>query len=55
MRRVVDVLICAVSTIVWLPSGLTQPITAEQFQQVVEERVVNLSSVSNEAYRNILG
>lgn len=53
MRRVVDVLICALSAIVWLPSG--EPITADRFQVLVEERVRNFSSVADEAYRNILG
>ena len=54
MCRVADVLICALY-IVWLPTGgITQTITAEQFQLVVEERVKNLALIADDAYLNII-
>ena len=54
MCRVTDVLICALY-IVWLPTGgITQQITAEQFQLLVEERVKNLALTADNAYVNII-
>ena len=54
MCRVADLLICALY-IVWLPAeGITQQITAEQFQLLVEERVKNLSLIADSAYVNII-
>lgn len=54
MYRVADVLICALCSIVWLPTGIAQIITADQFQLLVEERVMNLSLIADDAYLNVI-
>ena len=51
MSRVAGLLIC----VLWLPAGITQSISAEQFRLLVEERVKTLSIVADNAYFNITG